>query len=105
MVLKQALPKFEQSFKSNEQMGKVDFLLSVSSNGSIENIKLKNLFPENLPENSIYEMIRNSKYASRSAKIDEANCGVENFEFRSRLDHVSQPILAEAEDLAVVGPR
>lgn len=78
-VNKQGKPVFPDDYKSNKPQGTVTFSIDVTPSGEVKNAKIINMFPEDLPEATIYEMIYNSRFSLIAPSTDGFSmaCSVE----------------------------
>jgi hypothetical protein len=68
IVAKQAVPVFPSSYKSEVSSGMVTFSLDLHPIGEIENIEIIEVYPNDLPKEALYKMIKNSQFKLTSPK-------------------------------------
>ena len=91
MVISQATPKFDKSYRSTETNGQVTFKVDIGHNNKIENIKILSRFPDDVPTNPVIEMVKNSGFRLSSDKKGHVACSVKEYELTFNF-HVREKI-------------
>lgn len=88
IVAKQAIPVFPSSYKSEVSSGRVAFSLDIYSIGEVENIEIIEVYPNDLPTEALYKMIKNSQFKLTSPKATKIMlpCSLKGYEFTFELN-------------------
>jgi len=83
VVIKQASPTFPIDYTHKEAYGSIRFSVDVVSSKQIKNIKILQVSPSDIPEDTLIKMINDSRFLPQSAsqKLNFGACTVEAAEF------------------------